>query len=464
MTPARPIPTSAGLLAAVAAVAVCLFGPAARADDPRLATCDGRVDWRPDQPPDGTPPEARELATWVAQWTPAERDEVLLGERDIETLNERNTDTAGAWHDPLVPRAAAPQDGPDPIDGELNERLNEIGTRLASGEYVEDVPGAFQTLRQVLATSTPVDQLRAVAAITDIRCLPLTSGFFRGRIDHLFDRNQCSRLHVGELVRVLRKTADGDWAYVRAGHGVGWVDPSALSPAMSLDQARDLRDNRARLTVIDDWIPAYRADGDIVYLRYGTGFPVVAETATSWQILAPTRTGWDDAFVAKSPGLRLGFMPLTRLGFFTLLFSRMGDPYGWGGTGSGRDCSGLLLDTMAAFDLRLGRNSSVQATAGWTRVDISGRSDADKRAAIRAAARRGIVFLYMPGHIMVYLGELDGKAYALSAISEYLMPCPNGGKRTVRLDRVEVTDLERGRGTERTSFIERIATLSIFGR
>ena len=64
---------------------------------------------------------------------------------------------------------------------------------------------------------------------------------------------------------------------------------------------------------------------------------------------------------------------------------------------------------------------------------------------------------------MLYLGELDGVPWALSAISEYLVPCAGGGYRTVRLDRVDVTTLELGRGTERTAFIERIAHLAVFG-
>jgi hypothetical protein len=96
-------------------------------------------------------------------------------------------------------------------------------------------------------------------------------------------------------------------------------------------------------------------------------------------------------------------------------------------------------------------------------IDVATLDEAAKLDAIRAAAARGIVFLYMPGHIMLHLGELGTKPYALSAISEYLLPCPDGGHRTVRIDRVDVTDLERGRGTERTAFLQRITTLAIFG-
>lgn len=448
------------------ALAVLVLTASARAESP-APVCPNSVGWHVGPGADGTPPEARKLETWLRVWSPRERDRVLLTPQEIATLNERNMDTIGAWHDQLM----EPQPGPSSVEGELLERLNEMGERVARGEYVEDQPGAFADVKRTMASSYPIDEIRAVHRVTDLRCIPMPSGLFRGKIDPLFDRNQCSRLHPGEIVRVLRRTPDDRWAYVRAGHGVGWLDPSALTPAMTADSIRDLRDRYRRLTVLDDWVPAWRADGELTMLRFGTGFPIVAEQSSdtgpgTWQILVPTETGWQDAFVAQGNAVHEGYLPLTKKNFIALLFARLGDPYGWGGTGSGRDCSGLLLDTAASFDLRLGRNSSIQGGSGWTRVDVSGRSDADKLAAIEAASQDGIVFLYMPGHIMVYLGLLDGRPYAISAISEYLMPCGPGesaGRRTVRLDRVEVTDLERGRGTERTAFIQRIAALSVFG-
>jgi len=450
-----PRPALALAFAALSALALVL-----RPAPVRAQTCEGSLGWHVDPGADGTPPVTRLLETWLAQWTADQLDHPLLMPDDIAALNSRNEDTIGAWHDQLMER----QPSPDSVASELLERLDELGRRVATGEYVEDQPGAFQNVRKTIAAAYPADEIRVVHTVTDFRCVPLASGLYRKHIDKLFDRNQCSRLHPGEIVRVLRKSADGRWMYGRAGHGVGWLDPTALGPPMTADAMRALRDATPRLTILDDWIPAERADGTLHLLRFGTGFPLVAADEARWQILVPTETGWDDAFVARAPGAVEGYLPLTRRAFFALLFARLGDPYGWGGTGSGRDCSGLLLDAAASFDLRLGRNSSIQGQAGWTRVDVAGQADRDKLAAIRAAAAQGVVFLYMPGHIMVYLGELDGRAYAISAISEYLMPCPGGGHRTVRLDRTEVTDLERGRGTERKAFIERITALSIFGR
>ena len=113
--------------------------------------------------------------------------------------------------------------------------------------------------------------------------------------------------------------------------------------------------------------------------------------------------------------------------------------------------------------MQLPRHSGVQAKVGTHNVDVSGMSDADKRAAIDRAAETGLVLLYMPGHIMMYLGRDHERHYAVSSVSEYLTPCEGGPDTVHRLDRVAVTTLELGRGTERTAFIERITRLVVFG-
>ena len=85
-----------------------------------------------------------------------------------------------------------------------------------------------------------------------------------------------------------------------------------------------------------------------------------------------------------------------------------------------------------------------------------------KRAAIRAAAERGVVVLYMKGHIMLYVGADGPRDYAISAISEYLTPCEGGPDTVHRIDQVAVSTLALGADTERTAFLERIVTLVVF--
>ena len=61
------------------------------------------------------------------------------------------------------------------------------------------------------------------------------------------------------------------------------------------------------------------------------------------------------------------------------------------------------------------------------------------------------------------LGERHGRAYAVGAISEFMEPCDDAGARTVRLNRVLVSDISLERGTKRTWFIERISRFAVFG-
>lgn len=444
---------------------ISLADTASAGAPPPLAQCPGSVTWLPmDALPDGTPAPTRDLTTWLTTYGQA-GDEPLLDPEAIAFLNQRNVEVIGAYRDPLADVAPSSEG----VDAELVERMTHIGAKLDLGEYVlgpapDDrfpPPTAFADARRRVENAIPVDAVQAVVEPIDLRCIPLAGGLFRGRIDRAFDRNQCSRLQPGDMVRVLRRTDDG-WLYVRAGHGVGWLEDALLSPPLSPVAARDLR-NRPRLTIIGDLVPALTARGDLTFLRLGSSVPLVDDHDV-YQVLIPTPTGWTDAFVAKSREVHEGFLPLTRNNVLALAFARMGDPYGWGGLGGFRDCSALLLDVAATFDLRLGRNSSVQAQAGAEVIDVSGLDDAAKLTAIHDANARGVVFTYMPGHIMLYLGAFEGRDYALSAISEYLLPCPEGGHRTVRIDRVDVTDLERGRGTERTAFLQRISTLAVFGQ
>jgi len=72
-------------------------------------------------------------------------------------------------------------------------------------------------------------------------------------------------------------------------------------------------------------------------------------------------------------------------------------------------------------------------------------------------------FLMTPANHQAHRFAYDGGDYALPAVSEYHLPGPEGGHRTVRIDRIDVTDLERGQDTERTAFIQRISTLAVFG-
>lgn len=427
-----------------------VVSPAAAAPEP----CAGSVVFGGAAP--GTTGRHRALETWLARYSEADLDEVLLDRDAIEALNARNAERPATWRDVVRVDPPAPED----VAAEIARRAAHMLRPFEEQRWIEETPGGFGAAMAIAESALPARRFHVVVHPADLRCVPEATAFYRVPADPAFDRNRCSTLQTGELVRVDRESPDGRWLYVHAGHGVGWLRDPHLTPPLSAEAALAFRDGAPRLVVVDDWVVTARG----LVVRLGAGLPIVGrDDELGYHVVVPTVDGLDVDFVADTPAVREGLLPFTRRNVFSLLLRRLDDPYGWGDAAGGRDCSGLLLDAFTAFGLRLGRNSSVQAVAGARTVDVSSRDARAKRAAIRAAGRRGVVFLYMPGHIMLYLGDIDGAPWAISAISEVLVPCAGGGHRVIRLDRVEVTSLELGRGTERTAFIDRITTLAVFG-
>lgn len=401
----------------------------------------------------GTRPEHRDPEYWLAKLAPGQADAVLVPPDAIEPLNARFTEVEGSWRDPLDPAVV---DQPAQAQ-QLAERMAWLAARVDDGRLLEGEAGSFEQARQVLARSEPTDEMRMVVEEASLWCIPLDSGLYKDPIDLDFDRNRCASLHPGELLRVLRRDDDGQWLYVHSGHTTGWLSAPVLTPALPPAHLRPLLEGPRLVPTADD----VRTTGGR-RLRLGTRVPIVGRDGATRTVLVPTVEGLVEDTVEVSSRAVEGVLPLTRRSAWTMALSEQDTPYGWGGRGGYRDCSRLTRDVMSSFGLELARHSGVQAKLGTHNIDVSGMSEADKLAELRRQAQRGLVLLYMPGHIMMYLGQDDGQDYAVSAISEYLVPCEGGPDTVYRIGRVAVTTLELGRGSERTAYIERLANLVVF--
>ena len=84
------------------------------------------------------------------------------------------------------------------------------------------------------------------------------------------------------------------------------------------------------------------------------------------------------------------------------------EPYGWGGLMETRDCSSFTRDFFAPFGLFLRRNSSKQARDG-NYCNIRGVPKNKKKKLIIKNAKPFRSMLYVPGHIVLYLGQYRGE-------------------------------------------------------
>lgn len=444
-----------------------------------------------------TLPEHETLAYWLARTQElADLDRPVLDLAAVQALNAA-TETSpslgfGGRVDLLAPIDVAA------LASGLQARLGYLRERFATGKYVrldgaplpaelqaryggEIMPEALArdmrgplsastgTKEQVPKDSQDLPELRVALDLIPIYCGPQTESYYTPSRDPEFDRNLCSMARAQELVQILRPW-DGDLVLARTSYVVGWIDlrAAALSPPLSLAEARSfLRGPYRRAGAAID-LPLEA--GGSQPLPFAALLPVAP--GAPGRVLVATAAGLrsaraDDPRFADSP------RPLTRRAVLEEAFAYLGERYGWGDRNGGRDCSRYLMDLFAGLGVLLPRHTSDQAIAGSYTIEVApGLSEPDRLQLLDTHHRRGVLLLHFPGHIMLYLGrDAEGTPMVIHSFAEYLIPCegrrdgaPAGERETLlKVDGVHVSDLELGRGTSRTAFIQRITKITVLG-
>lgn len=332
-----------------------------------------------------------------------------------------------------------------------------VQEKLDTNKYVESKPGAKARGDQLVQALLARDDYFAFRINTQLRCWPIEGGLFKPPIDPDFDRNNCTTLQPPSLVHRIASTKEDDWHYVQGEFVEGWVQhPQWL--AISKKEIQKQR-RLPKRWITEDKTPVQRKDSRAAHLSMGSVIRVGPQDTLAW----PDKKGWNKLKLPKRKSTLREALPFRRDHIFALAFAQLGRPYGWGGRDAERDCSRLLLDLFHNFGVHLPRWSGHQAQIANS-VDVSMLSSKDKRATIRRFSESNLLLLYMPGHIMLYLGHDGERDYAISSISEFVTPCedPQSGELSEqihRLDRVAVTDLSLGKGAPRRSFLERITRM-----
>ena len=503
----RPRPVCTALLAGAVLLFACSEPPAPERVTPPSAPTPGEPAPPPadDCPAGGvasfplprTRPEHETLAYWLARTQEvADLDRPLLEPAAVKALNaaaERSPTLGFGGRVDLL----APIDVVALARG-LQGRLAYLRERFATSKYVQldgaplpaelqaryagevmpaalaqdmrgpvtglDLPEGAGPKDQVAKDSPELPELRVALDLIPIYCGPQTEPYYTPSRDPDFDRNLCSMARAQELVQILRPWS-GDLVLARTSYVVGWIDlrAAALSPPLDLAEARSfLRGPHRRVGAA---LELTLEGGGTQHVPFAALVPV----APDGHVLVATpggirRARGDDPRFADSP------RPLTRRAVLEEAFSYLGQRYGWGDRHGGRDCSRYLMDLFAGLGVTLPRHTSDQAIAGSYTVELAPElPEPERLQLLDTHHRRGVLLLHFPGHIMLYLGrDQDGTPMAIHSFAEYLVPCagrpdgaPAGERETLlKVDGVHVSDLELGRGTSRTAFIQRITKIT----
>lgn len=309
-------------------------------------------------------------------------------------------------------------------------------------------------------------QYGLIVRYADQRFLPAEDGLYAKAYDADFDELQNSSLDIGTPVVVLHRSRDGKWFFVESPLSSGWVN--AENVGLATEKQFNVFGMAPFVVVIAPKADLYldRAMTSLYgSVRIGVRMARIADHGDRMEVLVPARQ--PDGTVALVSGFAAAdqvhdrYLPYTPRQIFLQAFKMLNQPYGWGGMYGGQDCSRFLHEVFATVGIELPRDSKNQIQTGEALALMDAATPgADKLRVLADSAIGGITLLGMKGHIMLYLGTVDGRAYAIHSVWAYRQS--RGGRDdTFVVNRVAVSDLTLGEGSRRGSLLDRLNAVKI---
>lgn len=300
----------------------------------------------------------------------------------------------------------------------------------------------------------------------DHRALPTYAPLMAKAGDIDFDELQNSALDVGTPVAILHQTSDGAWFYAVSPSSSGWLDASRVA-LCSRGEIQTLQSKpsfavvtAAKADIFENkTMSAYHG-----FARMGSVFYLMSPKSDEvYEVYLPVRVS-DGSLILMSGYIPAdqaheGFLPYTKRTVINQAFKLLNTPYGWGGAQGEQDCSQFLQEVFATVGVGLPRNSSAQMQVGRALAEFSPEAiDEVKTKRVATVGIGGTTLLYMKGHIMLYLGVVDGRPFAIHDTWAYREPGKDGDVPRV-INRVVVSDLSLGAGSKKGSLVGRLKTV-----
>jgi hypothetical protein len=416
---------------------------------------------------DGTRPEMNTSGFWIGR--DPDPDEVIADQDRITYLNALIKEKTRAVYDVLAFRPF--RDGKRYRES-FRSNLKYI---TAQGYFMDDgrkVSGDFlKRMEAVMDIGSIPAEIPVRWGLTVARCnqrlLPTTEPLFRNPTDKRIDRLQNNSLDLAVPLVVLHESSDRKWVYVIAPFSDGWLEAESVATC-TLDEL-------ARFAEHPDFIVATEAKADLFrdpmlrqhlsYIQMGVRLPLFRDwDKGTAQVMIPVRGEdgrclFDAAYVSYAQVHR-GYLTYTPRHALEQAFKLLNAPYGWGGMYGEQDCSRFIQEVFASMGIMLPRNSGMQGTVGKIVATFSGKSTDKYRLGMLADARGGVTLLQFPGHVMLYLGMIDGRPYAIHDLFAYTEK-DKDSERLVSVNRTAVTSLDLGIGTKRGSLLERLTNVRL---
>ena len=433
-----------------------------------------------------TVPPSGVLGVGEAQLTPAfwiglqaEPDRVILDRAAIEAQNAKLLQLDPSMHDLRKLPATLSR---EQVSGWINA-ISERPTRQLYDVEGKPVPSAtFDAMAADLALDTiPASQPTRYGLIVQraaFRAFPTDLRVFSSKGDTDIDRFQETAEFPGVPVVITHASADGQWLFVLSPRYAAWTrkenvaEGSAAQVFGYADKApyrvitgasertvftrerpevSQLQlDMSTRVPLASGLAPDQPVNGQTAYAAYTLELP--------WRDAAG-KLQFSPALLQKNTDTASDYLPLTPANIIRQAFKFLGERYGWGHSYDGRDCSGFVSDVYRSMGVQMPRDTSKQSISPALEHRLF--TDKDSREARIKAAHALQVgdLVYIPGHVMMVIGQLHGQPYVIHDVGGMSYRKADGSKAHVKLNAVSVTPLLPMLFNDKQTYVDRMTSI-----
>ena len=322
-----------------------------------------------------------------------------------------------------------------------------------------------------IQTNNPI-RFGLVVRRSALRTFPTSDRVLNSEMDADLDRFQESAVFPAEPVAILHSSRDGHWLLVQNYHYIAWMRAADVAIG-GRDEIRQYHQQSDTLVitgarVFTAFVPQQPQISQ-VQLDMGVRIPLVQDVPVnvhgqnpyaSYVVSLPVRNEFGrlvfaTALIGKTQDVHRGYLPMTRDNILAQAFKFLGERYGWGHDYNGRDCTGFIGEIYKTFGLLMPRNSGQQGQGeygqNWRFTPNSAEQVTQQLKALQVGD-----LIYIPGHVMMYIGEEDGQPYVIHDVKGLAYPLANGEFYRGTLNGVSVTPVLPLHLSPTTRYIDRV--------
>jgi hypothetical protein len=363
-------------------------------------------------------------------------DKVIMSPNDIERFNGDMSSKLDAMVDL--------RNYQDNMEGNVLKELIESYTRPSGQLFDENIVEISEDFYEIIECNRNIEAIKKVNPVryglaitnTRIRSFPTDKCAFKADSTSEFDRLQEAVCQALQPVAILHESKDEKWFFVQIYNYAGWVKSEDIAIAEDKQGIFDYAGSSDFIVVTGNYIRTQyspfepRVHHKEFYM--GTKIPLAKDTVDNvgrqstignYLVKLPIRNEegkleFLNALIAMNQDVNKGYLPYTRENIIKQVFKLLGDRYDWGDKFNGRDCSSTMMNVYNTFGIRLPRNASQQEKGAGKVLRFKEDSTLEERNRVFQEAQPG-AGIFMKGHVMMYLGEVEGVNYMIHNFHGY---------------------------------------------